>query len=64
MHIYFNGEKIETHHTVLGKLIEEKCPAGEYAVAVNESFVPRSEYFSVNLSAEDKVELVAPMVGG
>ena len=35
-----------------------------FAVAVNEQFVPRSRYRQVILQPDDKIEIVAPMVGG
>ena len=34
------------------------------AVAVNESFVPRSTYDQVTLKNGDHLEIVSPMVGG
>ena len=34
------------------------------AIAINETFVPRSQYDDTALHAQDKVEIVAPMQGG
>ena len=34
------------------------------AVAVNEDFVPRSNYAQVSLNAGDRIDVVAPVQGG
>ena len=41
-----------------------KHAGSDYAVAVNESFVPKSHYAQTQLKDGDRVELVAPMQGG
>ena len=35
-----------------------------YVVAVNQNFVPRSEYQQCLITAGDKVEVLSPMAGG
>lgn len=35
-----------------------------FAVAVNLRFVPRTQYESVTLHADDRVEIVSPVTGG
>ena len=35
-----------------------------FAVAVNNSFIPRSDYDKVEVSAEDQLEVIGPMQGG
>lgn len=37
---------------------------GTFAVAVNDTFVPRSEYENTILNDGDRVELLVPMQGG
>ncbi len=37
---------------------------GKIAVAVNEDFVPRSQYASLRLKESDRVDIVAPVQGG
>lgn len=35
-----------------------------FAVALNETFVPRSQYSTTIIQADDTIEIVAPMQGG
>ena len=35
-----------------------------FAVAVNNSFIPRSDYDRVKINGEDQLEVIAPMQGG
>lgn len=35
-----------------------------FAVAINEAFVPRSQYEKTSIQANDRIEIVAPMQGG
>ncbi|RUM90859.1 MAG: thiamine biosynthesis protein ThiS [Thiomicrospira sp.] len=35
-----------------------------FAVAINEAFVPRSQYKNTCVQADDRIEIVAPMQGG
>jgi len=37
---------------------------GTFAVAVNDTFIPRSEYDNTILKDGDRVELLVPMQGG
>jgi sulfur carrier protein len=36
----------------------------QFAVAVNETFVPRGQYHETTLKDGDRIEIVAPMQGG
>lgn len=51
-----------------GRTLAEVLPAltraCDFAVAVNEEFVPKSAYGAVRLAAGDRIELVIPMEGG
>lgn len=64
--IWLNGEKKEiAENIILNEFIQMLAyPSGTYAVAVNETFVPRSEYIKKTLQAGDRVEIVMPMQGG
>lgn len=64
--IWLNGEKKEiVENTILNEFIQMLAyPTGTYAVAINETFVPRSEYINKVLQAGDRVEIVIPMQGG
>jgi sulfur carrier protein len=39
-------------------------PADDFATAINETFVPRSDYDNRQLQPGDTIEVVAPMQGG
>lgn len=60
-----NEIKVIAAEQVLASLIGEWGfqPAG-VAVAVNEDFVPRSQYQCVRLREGDKVDVLAPVQGG
>ena len=36
----------------------------DIAVAINQEFVPRSEYLQTRLQAKDQVDVIAPVQGG
>ncbi|CAA0079611.1 Uncharacterised protein [Zhongshania aliphaticivorans] len=46
------------------QLIQWGFEAGKVAVAVNEGFVPRSQYQHYCLQEGDKVDVLAPVQGG
>ena len=65
MNILVNGVEQVVVNTSLKKIIEEMGFAGKnFAVAVNENFVPRANYESVELNNGDQLDIVAPMQGG
>ncbi len=39
-------------------------PGGRFVIAINQEFVPRSEYASVILMDGDEIDLVRPVWGG
>jgi len=60
-----NGEARELPGgRTLAELLPTLTSACEFAVAVNEEFVPKSAYGVVRLAAGDRIELVVPMEGG
>ncbi|MCH2175354.1 MAG: sulfur carrier protein ThiS [Lentisphaeria bacterium] len=66
MSITLNGETVALPESqTLASFIEAQGYAGQtFAVALNESFVPKAQYQSTQLQAGDNVEIVAPMQGG
>lgn len=66
MKIILNGEETVISETpnVTAFLAEAGYADMLVAVAVNGAFVPRSSYESTCLTANDSVEIVAPMQGG
>lgn len=66
MTIRFNGETREIADDMsLAELLEQIQDLPEnFAVAINEDFVPRSAYNGTQVQAGDAVELLVPMQGG
>ncbi len=66
MKIQLNGEdKSLNSDSNLYEAIEEWQLLGQnFAIAINEQFIPKSAYNSTRLSEGDRVELVVPMQGG
>jgi sulfur carrier protein len=66
MNIRFNGELTEIDGALtLEQLLAQMPDLPEnFAVALNENFVPRGAYGGTMVTAGDEVELVVPMQGG
>ncbi|MBW7909527.1 MAG: sulfur carrier protein ThiS [Kiritimatiellae bacterium] len=65
MNIIVNGEPAEiATETTIARLLELRARPTGVAIAVNGTFVPRSQYGERHLAEGDKVEIVAPMQGG
>ena len=66
MEIRFNGEIREVAGVMsLDELLEQMQDLPEnFAVAINENFVPRIAYSGTKVEAGDDVELLVPMQGG
>nr|MBI1231880.1 sulfur carrier protein ThiS [Cytophagales bacterium] len=64
--IHMNGEEktLESEITVLEFLNKNGYRNKMVAVAVNQSFVPRSSYNHHTIKQNDTIEIVAPMQGG
>ena len=64
--IEINGEikKIPAHKK-LQTLVDEISPAhGFFSIALNEKFIPKSDYAQYTLAKNDRVEVVIPRPGG
>jgi len=65
MHIEVNNEVVEIEQGLtLAKFLEWYQQTGNFAVAINMEFVPRSLYSERVLNESDKIEIVEPMQGG
>ena len=65
LEIIVNGTKEMTGAVNLADYIRTRVDADEqFAVAVNESFVAKSNYVELQLRNGDRIELVTPMAGG
>lgn len=67
MNAYVNGTEVtlSSDQEALGPLLTRLGYAGEhFAVAVNGTFVPRTERSERPIAPNDRIEVLAPMVGG
>ncbi|OGT35377.1 MAG: thiamine biosynthesis protein ThiS [Gammaproteobacteria bacterium RIFCSPHIGHO2_12_FULL_37_14] len=65
MSVKFNNEIIELNNNSLLKvLIERGYHQAYYAVAVNQSFIPRALHEQTLLQQGDVIEIISPMQGG
>ncbi len=60
-----NGEVTEISQTNLNAFLSEFANGqSTFAVAINQTFVPRSNYATTELQAGDDIEILSPMQGG
>ena len=59
-----NEQPIEDATTLSSLLKAHGSDEGAYAIAVNDTFIPRSDYEITILNDGDRVELLIPMQGG
>ena len=64
MKIILNNEAITLNGTTAADLIAQTAPQKPFAVAVNTQFVAKGAYAETVLNANDKVDIVRPVVGG
>ena len=44
--------------------VEDSFTAEDFAIAINDGFIPRGQYTEVRLNEGDNIELLEPMQGG
>lgn len=65
MQLLVNEKSLEVVDAIsISELVTELKQTGNFAVAVNMAFVPRSMYGETRLKENDKVEIVMAMQGG
>ncbi|AEG32354.1 sulfur carrier protein ThiS [Thiomicrospira cyclica] len=64
MIVIINGEPTDTISTNLAGLVAKLNIEGAFALALNENFVPKSQYADTPIAENDRIEIVAPMQGG
>ena len=65
INIVFNGVDRRISTNVLADIVAEvRKGSGPCAVAVNQAFVPQSDYAATQLQDGDQVEVLVPMQGG
>ncbi len=64
MKLIINGEPLEQPVANLAVLLELVEAPSHSAVAVNETFVPKTLYRETSLHEGDRIEILSPMQGG
>ena len=64
MILLINDKPTETYASNLAGLVVELEIEGAFALALNENFIPKSQYADTLLNENDRIEIVAPMQGG
>jgi len=65
MNIIVNNEPKQVSNDTIQNLLDELgYEQQQFAIALNEDFVPRSHYATTHLTENDRIEIVAPMQGG
>lgn len=64
MILLINDKPTGTNAQTLASLVVELEIEGAFALALNENFVPKSQYADTLLNENDRIEIVAPMQGG
>ncbi|WP_029933353.1 sulfur carrier protein ThiS [Thiomicrospira pelophila] len=64
MILLINDKPTESNAQTLASLVLELEIEGAFALALNENFVPKSQYADTFVNENDRIEIVAPMQGG
>ncbi|VUD59307.1 hypothetical protein TDB9533_02643 [Thalassocella blandensis] len=65
--VFINDEvKTLRENLLLTQLLTEEtiAPTSTFAIAINESFVPKTRYAETQLQDGDRIEILSPMQGG
>ena len=57
-------QALEESNRSLAKQNNEQLKPENFVIALNQNFVPRSQYSSTQLQDNDVIELLSPMAGG
>ncbi len=57
-------QALEESNRLLAKQNNEQLKPENFVIALNQNFVPRSQYSSTQLQDNDVIELLSPMAGG
>lgn len=65
MHIYLNGESIDTSCENLQQLIQNLALEGKrFAVEKNQRIIPKSRLEQTKIAPEDRIEIIQAVGGG
>lgn len=59
-----NGDSFTTEHSSLADFLNTLDTGGQFAVARNGEFVPKSQYDQTTLTEGDTLDIVIPVGGG
>jgi thiamine biosynthesis protein ThiS len=63
--VKLNEQSLETEdNTKLADLVALHVSVQDFAIAVNQHFVPKEQYNNTTLKHQDQIELLVPMQGG
>ena len=64
--VELNGESktVTSKSNIEHAIVEWKLTGEKFAIALNENFIPQSQYANTTLEAGDRIELLVPMQGG
>ena len=57
-------QALEAAKHLIAKQNNKQVEHKDFVIALNQTFVPRSQYASTQLQDNDAIELLAPMAGG
>ena len=65
MHVFVNGDRIRIDTDLLAEIVEALGFGDrKVVVAVNETFVAKTEWPSYQVSSEDRLDILSAMQGG
>ncbi|GAA3924880.1 sulfur carrier protein ThiS [Litoribacillus peritrichatus] len=64
MEVLVNGETTQVNATHLVEVLKELGFEGDFAVAINGEFVPRSMYAEQTLAEGNQLDVLSPIAGG
>lgn len=64
MQIRINGEPFETAQHILQDILHEWGAQPPVTIAVNQSFVPRSQHDHYEVQPQDSIDVLTPIHGG
>ena len=64
MEVLVNGETTHIKSTRLVEVLKELGFEGDFAIAINGEFVPRSMYAEQSLAEGNQLDVLSPIAGG
>lgn len=64
INISFNGQQQTVNEGSSIQQVTSHLAEKEFVIALNQNFIPRSQYSTTQLQEGDAIELLSPMAGG